>query len=97
MVITKVYSATTAGTSAVFSPYMRFDEDGIVQINHTTAGLTVNIQGRLSPDCSWVNIVLNAGGLVNSTSSGYFLIPLFPEMRVNVTGSSGVVDVYIGD
>ncbi len=97
MHIEKVYSATTQGTSPSYFPTMKFDEDGVVQIAHNTPGLAVSIQGRLSPSLGWVTLRLDAAGLTASTTSGYYLVPLFPEMRASVTGASGNVDVFIGD
>lgn len=86
-----------AGTSATVYPLMKFDEDGVVHITHNTAGLSVQIQGRLNPALNWVNLRLDAAGTTVNTSSAYYLIPLFPEMQAVVTGASGNVTIYIGD
>ncbi len=85
--------------SAVFAPTFRFDEDGIVQVGTITGGATIKVQGRLSQAAPWVDIVLTSAGATTATAAGYFLVPLFPEMRINVVagGSGATLSVWFGD
>lgn len=97
MHIERLHSATGASNGPSYFPTMKFDEDGVIQTNHITAGLTVQIQGRLGATMPWVTLRLDSAGTTSNTASGYFLVPLFPEMRAVVTGASGSVDIFIGD
>jgi len=83
-------SSVNAGASvsgSVFSPTTKHNEDGIVQVDMTVAS-TVRIQGRSAPTAPWVNIRLTPAGDTAFTTSGYGTIPLFPEMRVDITGGA---------
>lgn len=92
-------AANATVNSAVFFPSFRFDEDGIMQVDIISGSATVKLQGRLSNTAPWVDVVLNTSNATTATADGYFLVPLFPEMRVNVVaGASGAtLSVWVGD
>lgn len=100
----KIYNQSVSANSTIdgssFFPSAKFDEDGVVQISATN-NPTIKIQGRASTEAPWVDIVLNAAGATSTTvNSGYFTIPLFPEMRATVTGpaaATAVVSIWLAD
>jgi len=86
----------------IFRPSFMDDEDGIFQVGSYTGpgAATFILQGRLVPAAPWVNIVLNSAGDTSASDAGYFLVPMFPEMRVVVSASGGSVsgcNAWIGD
>jgi hypothetical protein len=83
-----------AVSGSVFSPKCKFNEDGIVQVSMSTS-CTVSLQGRATPLAPWVNIRLTPAGDISFTGSGYGTIPLFPEMRVNITGGAAASAVVV--
>ena len=92
-------SASGTYNSDIFFPRFVYDEDGIIQIGTITGGATVKLQGRLSPNAPWVDVVLTSAGAISATAAGYYLVPMFPEMRVNVVagGSGATLTVWVGD
>ena len=108
MRVTKFFDAvavSNTGTtnSSVVQMRMQNDEDGIVQVQIPSGGptATLKVQGRITSDAPWVDIKLDAVTNTQTNASGYWLIPIFPEMRMSVTGSgsagSTTVDAWIGD
>lgn len=108
MRVTKLFNAvpvSNTGTtnSSVLQMRMQNDEDGIVQVQITSGGptATLKVQGRITSDAPWVDIKLDAVTNTQTNASGYWLIPIFPEMRMSVTGSGAAgtttVDAWIGD
>lgn len=89
-------------TGPIFRPSFIDDEDGIFQVG-TYSGIgaaSFALQGRLTASAPWVTIVLNSAGDTSTADAGYFLVPMFPEMRVTVGASGGNVtgcNAWIGD
>lgn len=93
-------AAGTTYNGNVFYPSFVDDEDGIIQIGTiTTVGgtATIKLQGRLLATAPWVDVALGAG--TSATAAGYFLVPMFPEMRVTVAAATAQVSlsVWVGD
>ncbi len=90
-------NAVTTGQAIsgnVITPKAIHNEDATVQVSMTVS-CTVRIQGRSSPIAPWVNIRLTPAGDTSFTASGYGTIPLFPEMRVDITGGASTSDVAV--
>lgn len=88
---------TGAGTLIeTFQPKTKYNEDGIVQIQ-IGGTATVSISGRLSPTAPWVDIDLDGSGTTSVTASGYYNIPLFPQMRITSVSTSGINNIWIID
>jgi hypothetical protein len=83
-----------AVSGSVFSPVAKHNEDAIVQVSMSVA-CTVRLQGRSASTAPWVNIRLTPAGDTSFTTSGYGTIPLFPEMRVDITGGASTSDVKV--
>lgn len=107
MRVTKVFNALSVGTSgttdsAIVKCGMQNDEDGLLQVSITSTGATatLKVQGRIHSDAPWVDLKLDAVN-TTTTASGYWLIPVFPEMRASVTGSgasgTATVNAWLGD
>ncbi len=90
-------------TSAVLQTRMDNDEDGLLQIHVASAGpvAVIRVQGRITSDAPWVDVILDNAGTYEVAYSGYWLIPIFPEMRLSVTGAGSAgtttVNAWIGD
>jgi hypothetical protein len=92
--------ASGTSNSDSFTPSFIFDEDGVVQMGTATAGTgTIRVQGRLSASAPWVDITLTSAGAtshaISTTTSAYYLVPLFPHMRVQVTASSSITGLNV--
>jgi hypothetical protein len=96
MLITRLFTTSGAATSATVAPKMLYNEDGILQIQVHSGSPVVVLQGRLSSDAPFVDVVLNSAGSTSATTSGYFTVPLFPEMRCVITGTASV-SAWLGD
>lgn len=83
-----------AVSGSVVAPVAKHNEDAIVQVSMSVA-CTVRIQGRSLPTAPWVNIRLTPAGDTSFTASGYGTIPLFPEMRADITGGASTSDVQV--
>ena len=96
MLVTRLFTTSGAATSATVSPKMLYNEDGVFQVQVHSGSPTVVLQGRLSPDAPFVDVALNSAGSTSATASGYFNVPLFPEMRCVITGTASV-SAWLGD
>lgn len=96
MLITRLFTTSGAATSATVAPKMLYNEDGILQVQVHSGSPVVVLQGRLSPDAPFFDVVLNSAGSTSATTSGYFNVPLFPEMRCVITGTASV-SAWLGD
>lgn len=108
MRVTKLFDAvavSNTGTtnSSVLQMRMQNDEDGMIQVQITSGGPTATLkaQGRIHSSAPWVDVKLDSVTNTQTTQSGYWLIPIFPEMRLTVTGSgtagTTTVDAWIMD
>ena len=96
MRVTRLFTLSGAATSEIVEPKMIYNEDGIFQIQVHSGSPTVVLQGRLSPDAPWFDVYLNSAGATSASGSGYFTVPLFPQMRCVITGSASV-SAWLGD
>lgn len=96
MRVTRLFTESGAATSSTIEPKMLSNEDGIFQIQVHSGTPTVKLQGRLSSAAPWVDIALNVAGVTSATSSGYFMVPLFPQMQCVITGTASV-SAWLGD
>ena len=96
MRVTRLFTTSGAATSAVVDPKSIYNEDGIFQVQVHSGSPTVVLQGRLSPDAPWFDVTLNSAGSASATTSGYFTVPLFPQMRCVITGTASV-SAWLGD
>jgi hypothetical protein len=96
MRVTRLFTTSGAATSDIFEPKMISNEDGIFQVQVHSGTVNVVLQGRLSPAAPWFDVALNAAGDTVASLSDYFTVPLFPQMRVVITGI-GSVSAWIGD
>ena len=96
MRVTRLFTTSGAATSATFQPKMIANEDGVFQVQVHSGSPTVVLQGRLSTAAPWFDVTLNSAGSASATTSGYFNVPLFPEMRCVITGTASV-SAWIGD
>ena len=92
--------ASGTSNSASFTPSFIFDEDGVVQMGTATSGTgTIKLQGRLSELAPWTDITLTSGGAtthtISTTTGAYYLVPLFPFMRVQVTASTAITGLNV--
>jgi hypothetical protein len=96
MRITRLFTTSGAATSVTIEPKMNYNEDGIFQVQVHSGSPTVVLQGRLSPDAPFFDVVLNSAGATSATASGYFMVPLFTQMRCVITGTASV-SAWLGD
>lgn len=75
-------NVTVDGDGLVVNPQTGMHEFGIVQVSVTGGTGTVKIQGRLSINMPWVDII-------TFTVSDSARIALMPHMKANVSGISG--------
>jgi hypothetical protein len=93
---TRLFTTSGAATSAIVEPKMINNEDGIFQVQVHSGSPTVVLQGRLSSDAPFFDVVLNSTGTTSVTGSGYFTVPLFPQMQCVITGTASV-SAWLGD
>ena len=96
MRVTRLFTTSGAATSAIVEPKMIYNEDGVFQVQVHSGSPTVVLQGRLSSDAPFFDVVLNAAGATAITGSGYYTVPMFPQMRCVITGTASV-SAWLGD
>jgi hypothetical protein len=101
--VTKLLAVTGAPPaptiSAVVRPQLHRDEAGVVQVKVTPNGgtFTMKVQGRLSSEgdgdatgCPWFDIdTIDNTDVQAATGTAAASIPIYPEMRFNLTAAGG--------
>ncbi len=96
MRVTRLFTTSGAATSGIVEPKMISNEDGIFQVQVHSGSPNVVLQGRLSSAAPWFDVALNPAGDTVAAVSGYFTVPLFPQMRAVITGTASV-SAWLGD
>ena len=88
--VVRLFNGETGATatSSVIVPKDRYHgTQQLWQVNETAAG-TVTLQGRMSSDLPWVTVATTTG-TVDA------LVQIWPEMRADLTGNTGTVDLAL--
>ena len=96
MRVTRLFTTSGAASSEIIEPKMIYNEDGVFQVQVHSGSPTVVLQGRLSSEAPFFDVVLNAAGATTITGSGYFTVPMVPQMRCVITGTASV-SAWLGD
>lgn len=82
--------ATTGGQSSVYPATADGERVGIVQVELGTGAYSVQIQGRIDPTASWINLLQTP-----ATADGMYSIAVLPEMRVDITTNGQNVSAWL--
>ena len=91
----RLFTTSGAATSVVIQPKLIANLTGVLQIQVHSGTPTIVLQGRISPDAPFFDVILNAAGATSATTSGYYMVPLFAQMRCVITGTASV-SVWLG-
>jgi hypothetical protein len=83
-------AASGTGLSSVYPATADGERVGIVQIECGTGAYSIQIQGRLDPTASWINLLQTA-----ATADGMYSIAVLPEMRVFITTNGQNVSAWL--
>jgi hypothetical protein len=83
-------TASTGAQTAITPPGADGEKVGLFQIEVGTGTYSVQLQGRLSTDASWVDLLSTP-----ATADGVYSVALFPYMRVNITTNGATVQAWL--
>lgn len=86
--------ANTAGTGAQASAVFQLGPDvGASMQVELAATATLTLEGRMDPNAAWATLAINPG--TANASGQYAITRAMPEMRVNISASTGNVKVWV--
>lgn len=99
-VVTQIFSAKTVSQGAAFATQREQDQYGVAKLTKggVISSFVLSIEGRMSPVDSWYIIGTFSELNLDANNSAAMIVPLFPEMRANLTtyvGGGGTLTVRL--
>jgi hypothetical protein len=83
-------TVSTGGQTSITIPGSDGEKIGLFQVEVGSGTYSVQLQGRLDPSASWVDLLT-----APATADGIFSVVLLPEMRVNITTNGATVVAWL--